>query len=86
MQDAWREGLLGQARLLAEGRVSAVDLADLAFARIERLNPRINAVVALNPAARDDAAASDARRREGRGARGRERGRIFHSPSGRCCR
>lgn len=66
MEDAWRAGLLGQARLLAEGRVSAVELADLALARIERLNPRINAVVTLNPAARDDAAASDARRREGR--------------------
>ncbi|WP_298966255.1 amidase [uncultured Methylobacterium sp.] len=51
-----------QRRLLLAREISAVELLDAALARIAALNPRLDAVVALDPeAARRQAAASDAR-------------------------
>jgi amidase len=53
-------------RLLAEGALSALELTDFYLDRIDRLNPRLNAVLALDAdGARSAAAASDARRRDG---------------------
>lgn len=51
---------------LAARRISAVDLLEACLARIAAHNPRINALVTLDPAgARDAARAADARRRDG---------------------
>ncbi|MDQ1739506.1 MAG: amidase [Pseudonocardiales bacterium] len=53
-------------RLLTEGALSALELTDFYLDRIKRLNPRLNAVLALDgDGARSAAAASDARRRDG---------------------
>lgn len=43
------------ARLVAAREVSPVEVLDACLARVERYNPRINAVVTLNDRARDDA-------------------------------
>jgi amidase len=59
-------GVAGQARLLAEGRLTATELADLVLRRIDRLEPRLNAFrTVLADDARRDAAAADAARRAG---------------------
>jgi amidase len=53
-------------RLLAEGALTALQLTDFYLDRIDRLNPRLNAVLAVDAdGARSAAAASDARRRDG---------------------
>jgi amidase len=53
-------------RLLGEGALSALELTDFYLDRIDRLNPRLNAVLAVDPeGARSAAAGSDARRRTG---------------------
>jgi amidase len=53
-------------RLLAEGALTALALTDFYLDRIDRLNPRLNAVLAVDAdGARSAAAASDARRRDG---------------------
>jgi amidase len=53
-------------RLLAEGALTALELTDFYLDRIDRLNPGLNAVLALDAdGARSAAAASDARRRGG---------------------
>jgi amidase len=54
---------LGQA--LARGTVTAAELAGFYLARIDRLNPALNAVITVDPAALAEAAASDARRDAG---------------------
>lgn len=55
------------ARLLARREVSAVDLLDDFLARYERINPRLNAIVAIEPgAARLAAQESDVRARSGK--------------------
>ncbi|MEO6501320.1 MAG: amidase family protein [Jatrophihabitantaceae bacterium] len=52
--------------LLAAGTLTALELTDFYLDRIERLNPRLNAVLALDAdGARAAARASDARRRDG---------------------
>lgn len=52
---------------LGRREISAVELLDATLERIGRVNPRLNAVVAIEPeAARDAARASDRRRAEGR--------------------
>ena len=54
---------------MTDGRTSAVALVDAYLARIaayDREGPRINAMIRLNPRARDQAAALDRERREGR--------------------
>ncbi len=48
-------------RLIATRGVSAVEVVEASLARIERLNPTINAVVTLNPRAMDDARELDRR-------------------------
>lgn len=57
---------------LEDGRVTSVELVDAYLARIDaydRNGPRLNAVVVLNPDAREEARASDERRKRGQ-ARG----------------
>ena len=49
------------ARRVRAREVSPVDVLDACMARIERFNPELNAVVTLNPRARDEAAALEAR-------------------------
>jgi amidase len=59
-------GVAGQARLLAEGRLTAADLVDLLLRRIERLQPRLNAFrLVLAEDARAAAQAADAGRASG---------------------
>lgn len=59
--DLWRSSAAGLCALLARREISPVELLDLLRARIERIDPAINAVVALDPSAR--AAAEDSERR-----------------------
>ncbi len=54
---------LGHA--LARGTITAADLTRFYLARIARLNPGLNAVITVDPAALAEAAASDARRAAG---------------------
>jgi len=54
---------LGQA--LARGTITAAELAGFYLARIDRLNPDLNAVITADPAALAQAAASDGRRAAG---------------------
>ena len=54
---------LGQA--LARGTITAAELAGFYLARIDRLNPDLNAVITVDPRALAEAAASDARRTAG---------------------
>ncbi len=51
---------------LASGRTTSVQLVKLYEQRIARLNPKLHAVIALNPNATAQAAASDAARKAGR--------------------
>ena len=63
--ELWRLPASALGRLLAQREVSAADLLDAALARVEQLNPRLNAVVTLNNAARAEARASDGRQARG---------------------
>jgi amidase len=56
-------------RAIAAREVSAREVTELFLARIAALNPTINAICTLNPAARDDAIAIDARLSAGHAAR-----------------
>src|ERR1043166_2404372 len=49
------------AEQVARGDLSAAEVVESALARVERLNPALNAVVTLNPRAMDDARALDRR-------------------------
>ncbi|MCV7420653.1 amidase [Mycobacterium yunnanensis] len=51
---------------LDDGRVTAVEILDAYLARLAAYDDELNAVVVRNPAARAEAAESDARRRDGR--------------------
>jgi aspartyl-tRNA(Asn)/glutamyl-tRNA(Gln) amidotransferase subunit A len=73
--ELWRLPASALGRLLAQREVSAADLLDAALARVERLNPRLNAVVTLNDTARAEARASD-----GRHARGEALGALDGVP------
>lgn len=64
-------------RLLLGREISAVELIEACLARIEQLNPTINAVVTLNDRALDDARALDERF-----AGGEEPGLLFGLPVG----
>src|SRR5690606_31000853 len=60
--EAWRLSLTETAGLLARRELSPVELLDSVLARIEAVNPVINAVVALDEAgARESAKASERR-------------------------
>ena len=63
---------LAQAELVQRGEVTSLELVEAAIARIDALNPRLNAVVArVDDAARAEAAAADAARsRRSRGPGG----------------
>ena len=63
--------------LLVRREITAVEVIEASLERIERLNPRVNAVVTLNERALDDARALDARR-----ARGAAPGLLFGLPAG----
>ncbi|UVJ39497.1 amidase [Arthrobacter sp. CJ23] len=54
------------ARALREGQLTAVECLELHLERIAQENPRLNAVVTLNPRARQEAEAADAAAAEGR--------------------
>ena len=57
-------------RLLRTGAISAVELLDAQLAQIERVNPKVNAIVTLTAeAARETAKACDERRGRGESAR-----------------
>ena len=59
-------GLAGQAEVLAAGEVSSAELLELSLARIERLQPVLNAFRCLRPEkAREEAAEADRRRAAG---------------------
>jgi amidase len=62
----------GQRRLLLDREVSAVEVAEACLARVDRLNPSINAVVTINDRLLEDARALDERY-----ARGEEPGSLF---------
>ncbi len=63
--------------LLDQGELTAAEIVEESLARIDQLNPRINAVVTLNERALDDARALDARR-----ASGKSTGVLFGLPVG----
>jgi len=65
------------ARLVRTRQIAARELIEATLARIERLNPSLNAIVTLNPRALDDAAALDARI-----ARGEDVGSLAGLPVG----
>ncbi|HEX6138596.1 MAG TPA: amidase [Casimicrobiaceae bacterium] len=65
----WRLPAAQLSAVFARRDATPVDCIELLLARIERLDPKLNAVVTLNPRAREDAAASTERWRTGR-ARG----------------
>jgi aspartyl-tRNA(Asn)/glutamyl-tRNA(Gln) amidotransferase subunit A len=61
MSALWQLGAAEFSRLLQRRQVSPIELLDVALDRIERLDPRLNAVIARNPAARAEAERSTAR-------------------------
>src|SRR5437016_3558329 len=64
------------ARLVRERQIGCLELLDLYLARVERLNPRINAVIGL----RAETAREIARRRDDEVARGAELGPLHGAP------
>jgi amidase len=65
------------ARRVAAGELSPVEVVEAALRRVEEHNPRVNAIVTLNPAAREDA-----RRLERRLAAGEPPGALAGVPVG----
>lgn len=63
--DPWRLTASELGAAYARGELSPVDCVQALLARIEALNPRLNAVIALNPRLCEQAAASAARWRAG---------------------
>ena len=66
MTDSWKLSATELATRFTDGRLSPVDALETSLARIARINPKLNAVIALNPTARQQAAASAARHAAGR--------------------
>jgi amidase len=58
-------GALEAAALMAEGRLTSVDLVEHLLARIEQREPTLRALIAVHPEALDQARAADARRAAG---------------------
>jgi amidase len=52
-------------KLMNSHRLHSVQLVDFYLRRIRQLNPKLNTVITVSPAARDDARAADAARRNG---------------------
>jgi aspartyl-tRNA(Asn)/glutamyl-tRNA(Gln) amidotransferase subunit A len=65
-RELWRLTATELAARFARNAATPVDYLDVLLARIERLNPRINALIAFNTQARAEALESTARLREGR--------------------
>ncbi|MBS9404553.1 hypothetical protein KG088_13015 [Halomonas sp. TRM85114] len=64
-QDLWRQSATTLAALIKSGDVSSREVVDAHLARIEAVNPTLNAVtVMLSTSARDAADAADARRKK----------------------
>jgi aspartyl-tRNA(Asn)/glutamyl-tRNA(Gln) amidotransferase subunit A len=63
--DAWRLSATELSTRFGREESTPSDYLDALLARIERVNPRLNALVCLNPRARDDASASTERLRNG---------------------
>ncbi len=57
----WRLGIVELGVLLSRREISPVDLLDVTLARIERINPRLNAIIAQDPNARAAAKESENR-------------------------
>ena len=66
MTEVWRLPLAQLSAALEAGELTAVSLLEGCLSRISRLDPRLNALVTLNPEAAAQAEASDRRRAEGR--------------------
>ncbi len=71
----WARSASWMARAIAAGEISSADVVDACLARIEDVNPRINAVVRLAADARAQASAADAEL-----ARGTVRGPLHGVP------
>ncbi|AXS41527.1 amidase [Breoghania sp. L-A4] len=65
MSEPWKKTVAELGDALSSGRISSVDLVSMFLERIERLNPRINALVTADDTALAQARASDARRAAG---------------------
>lgn len=65
MTALWQKGAAALSQLLARREVSPVELLEIARARIEKLNPALNAVVAIDGGASAEAERSEARWRAG---------------------
>ncbi len=67
MTELWQLGALEIGRRIAEGESSAVEVLGAHLARVEEINPQVNAITAVHPErSRAAAAAADERRRQGR--------------------
>jgi aspartyl-tRNA(Asn)/glutamyl-tRNA(Gln) amidotransferase subunit A len=73
---AFVPGLAESVRLLDRGEVSAVDLAGMALARIEALNPTLHAFIMVHP----DKTLEAARRADAERRAGRRRGPLHGVP------
>ncbi|WP_445400672.1 amidase [Zobellella sp. An-6] len=62
---SWRLGALELAAAYAAGTLTPLAVVEALGERIARLNPELNALITINPAAREDAAAATARWAEG---------------------
>lgn len=58
---SWRLGALELAAAYAAGTLTPLAVVEALGERIARLNPKLNALITINPAAREDAAAATAR-------------------------
>ncbi|HEY4190896.1 MAG TPA: amidase [Candidatus Limnocylindrales bacterium] len=68
MDELWARSAAWLARAIARGEVSSLEAVEACLARIEAVNPRINAVVQLADDARDRARDADAARVRGDGS------------------
>ncbi len=64
-EDLWRLPASELAAAFAHGKATPVEYLEILLARIERINPLINALICANPQARTDAEESSARLRRG---------------------
>ena len=76
MSELWQRNAVELAAMLASGEVSAREVLDAHLARIEQVNPSINAIVTLSSERADD----DARRADDAHARGESLGSLHGLP------